>query len=176
MPQAILDQPTRNKNWLWQPCLLTDQDEISNLYRGPSIDASYQVSVQLAKQFQGRKLARSSLTYIPFLAHLTWRAIATIEHPSVVSFLNFNQLLWNHWANLNQIWWNGLWVVPFQNCVRQSPPRQPRWLPKSVDILLKDNLIRNLKKKLHQNQTKINVNLLFLAMAAIFFRGRGCRI
>jgi hypothetical protein len=32
--------------------LLTDQDEISNLYRGPSIDASYQVSVHLAKQFQ----------------------------------------------------------------------------------------------------------------------------
>jgi len=30
--------------------LLTDQDEISNLYRGPSIDASYQVSVQLAKK------------------------------------------------------------------------------------------------------------------------------
>jgi hypothetical protein len=27
---------------------------MSNLYRGPSIDASYQVSVQLAKQFQGR--------------------------------------------------------------------------------------------------------------------------
>jgi hypothetical protein len=26
-----------------------------NLYRGPSIDASYQVSVQLAKQFQGRR-------------------------------------------------------------------------------------------------------------------------
>ena len=25
---------------------------------------------------------------------------------------------------------------------------------KSVDILLKDNLIRNLKKKLHQNQTQ----------------------
>jgi hypothetical protein len=34
--------------------LLTDRDEISNLYRRPSIDASYQVSVQLAKQFQGR--------------------------------------------------------------------------------------------------------------------------
>jgi hypothetical protein len=44
-----------NKNCLWQPCLLTDRDEISNLYRGPSIDASYQVSVQLAKQFQGRR-------------------------------------------------------------------------------------------------------------------------
>ena len=35
--------------------MLTDQDEISNLYRGPSIDASYQVSVQLVKQFQGRR-------------------------------------------------------------------------------------------------------------------------
>jgi hypothetical protein len=35
--------------------LLTDRDEISNHYRGPSIDASYQVSVQLAKQFQGRR-------------------------------------------------------------------------------------------------------------------------
>jgi hypothetical protein len=38
-----------------QPCLLTDRNEISILYRGPSIDASYQVSVQLAKQFQGRR-------------------------------------------------------------------------------------------------------------------------
>jgi hypothetical protein len=32
-----------------------DRDEIINLYRGPSIYASYQVSVQLAKQFQGRR-------------------------------------------------------------------------------------------------------------------------
>jgi hypothetical protein len=29
-------------------------DEISNLYRGPAIDASYQVSVHLAKRFQRR--------------------------------------------------------------------------------------------------------------------------
>jgi hypothetical protein len=32
------------------------RDEISNRYRRPSIDASYQVSVQLAKQLQGRFL------------------------------------------------------------------------------------------------------------------------
>jgi hypothetical protein len=38
------NQPIRNKNGLWRPCLLTDQDERSNLYRGPSIDVSYQVS------------------------------------------------------------------------------------------------------------------------------------
>jgi hypothetical protein len=29
-----------------------DQHEMSNLYRGPSKDASYQVSVYLAKRFQ----------------------------------------------------------------------------------------------------------------------------
>jgi hypothetical protein len=29
-----------------------DRDKISNLYREPSIDASYQVSVHLAKRFQ----------------------------------------------------------------------------------------------------------------------------
>jgi hypothetical protein len=34
--------------------LLTDWDEISNVYRDPSIDASYQVSVHLAQQFQRR--------------------------------------------------------------------------------------------------------------------------
>jgi hypothetical protein len=32
-----------------------NRDKISNLYRGPSIDASYQVSVKLAKQLQRRR-------------------------------------------------------------------------------------------------------------------------
>jgi hypothetical protein len=31
---------------------------MSNLYRGPSIDASYQVSVHLAKQFQMRRFKK----------------------------------------------------------------------------------------------------------------------
>ena len=31
-----------------------DRDEMSILYRGPPIDASYQVSVHLAKRFQRR--------------------------------------------------------------------------------------------------------------------------
>ena len=97
-------RPIRNKNCLWWPCLLTDQDkmcnlhrgparcflpcsgsfgqalrgedfqklanrkqelsvaamfvngsnQMSNLYRGPSIDASYQVLAHLAKRFQRR--------------------------------------------------------------------------------------------------------------------------
>ena len=32
--------------------MLTNQSEIGNLNRGPTIDVSYQVSVNLAKQFQ----------------------------------------------------------------------------------------------------------------------------
>ena len=39
-----------------------DRDEISNLYRGPSIDASYQVSVHLAKGIQRRRLKCEKLT------------------------------------------------------------------------------------------------------------------
>ena len=31
------NQPIRNKNCLWWPCLLTDRDEMSNLYRGHAI-------------------------------------------------------------------------------------------------------------------------------------------
>ena len=50
----LKNQPIRNKNHLWQPCLLMDQDGMSNLYRGPSIDASYQVSDHLAKRVQRR--------------------------------------------------------------------------------------------------------------------------
>jgi hypothetical protein len=43
------NRPIRNKNCLWPPCLLRDRKEMSNRNRGLSIDASYQVSVHLAK-------------------------------------------------------------------------------------------------------------------------------
>ena len=46
------NQPIRNKNRLWWPCLLTDRDGMSNLYRGPSTDASD----HLVKRFQRRFL------------------------------------------------------------------------------------------------------------------------
>jgi hypothetical protein len=55
MYRIRLNMHKLKKNRLWQSCLLTDQDEISNLYRGPSIDTSYQVSVHLAKRFQRRR-------------------------------------------------------------------------------------------------------------------------
>jgi hypothetical protein len=69
------NQPIRNKNCLWRPCLLTDRDEMCNLYRGPTIDASYQVSVHLAKQFQMRRFKKigQSETRIAYGGHgETW--------------------------------------------------------------------------------------------------------
>jgi hypothetical protein len=65
------NQPIRNKNGLWRPCLLMDRDEMSNLYRGPAIDASYQVSVHLAKRFQSRFfLIGQSETRIAYGGHV----------------------------------------------------------------------------------------------------------
>ena len=54
------NRPIRNKNCLCWPCLLTNRDKMSNLYRGPYNDASYQISVYLGKQFQGRRFFQKS--------------------------------------------------------------------------------------------------------------------
>ena len=60
--QILKNRPIRNKNCLWLPGLLMNRDEISNLYRGHSIDASYRVSVNLAEEFQRRRLKCEKLT------------------------------------------------------------------------------------------------------------------
>jgi hypothetical protein len=39
-----------------------DRDKMSNIYRGPSIDASYKVSVHMAEGFQRRRLKCEKLT------------------------------------------------------------------------------------------------------------------
>jgi hypothetical protein len=74
----------RNKNGLWRPCLLTDWDEMSNLYRGPSIDSSYQVSVYLEK-WLGSIYGRSSINSAHFVLNLkqTWlpQAILVFDWP-----------------------------------------------------------------------------------------------
>jgi hypothetical protein len=66
------NQPISNKNCLWQPCLLTDREEMSNLYRGHAIDASYQVSVHLAKRFQRGRFLKigQSETRIAYGGHV----------------------------------------------------------------------------------------------------------
>jgi hypothetical protein len=54
-----------------------DRDEMSNLYRGPSIDASYQISDQLALRFQKRRLKYEKLTddgrQVMAKAHIAFR-------------------------------------------------------------------------------------------------------
>ena len=55
----LRNQPIRKKNCMWRPCLITDRNEMSNLYRGLSKDPSYQVSVHLAKRLQRRIFFRN---------------------------------------------------------------------------------------------------------------------
>ena len=57
--KILKNRPIRNKNCLWRLCLLMDR---SNLKRGPSIDASYQVSLHLVEGFQRRRLKYEKLT------------------------------------------------------------------------------------------------------------------
>ena len=54
--EIFSNRPIKNKNCLWRPCMRVDQDQMCNLYRGPSVDASYQVSNHLAWWFQERTL------------------------------------------------------------------------------------------------------------------------
>jgi hypothetical protein len=42
--------------------LLMDRDKMSNMHRGPCIDASYQVSVHMDEGFQRRRLQCEKLT------------------------------------------------------------------------------------------------------------------
>ena len=57
----LLNWPTRNKNCLWRPCLITDREEIINIHRGPSVDASNHATVHLAMRFQRRRLKCKTL-------------------------------------------------------------------------------------------------------------------
>jgi hypothetical protein len=53
----IKNQPIRKNNLLWRPRLLMDRDKMSNLYRGPSMDASYQI--HFSKRLQRRRFFRN---------------------------------------------------------------------------------------------------------------------
>jgi hypothetical protein len=75
----LLNRPIRNKNYLGWPCLLIDRDEISNHYRGSSIDAFYQVLLikkssplkplyQMNHNLVGSIYGRSSIN----IAHFVW--------------------------------------------------------------------------------------------------------
>jgi Zn-finger protein len=64
------NQPIRNKNCLWWPCLLTDRDEMCNLSRGYSIDAScgsFGLAVSEEKTFKNRPIRNKNCLWRPCL-------------------------------------------------------------------------------------------------------------
>ena len=65
---------------------VNDRDRISNPYREPSIDASYQVSVHLTKRFQRRRFLEIDQleTAMPKSTEIWWEAPM---EGSVLSFL-----------------------------------------------------------------------------------------
>ena len=76
-------RPTRNKNCLWWPCLLTDRDEMNIRPRGHSIDASYQVLVNLSKRCQRR---RFFLNWPIRNKNCLWRPCLVMNHNKCALF------------------------------------------------------------------------------------------
>ena len=92
------NRPFRNKNCLWWPCLLMNREEMSNLYRGPSKDAPYQVSIHLAKWFQRRIFFRNQpirnkncLWWPCLLTDRDWSLQRTCHRCFLPSFDSFGQ-------------------------------------------------------------------------------------
>ena len=65
---------------------------MSNLYRGPSIDASYQVSVHLAERFQRRRLKCEKLTddgrQVMAKAHIAFRTLVIVPFVDIVRIVD----------------------------------------------------------------------------------------
>ena len=107
-------------NCLWRPCLLMDRDEMSNLYRGPSIDASYQVSVHLAEGFQRRRLKCEKLKddgrQVMAKAHI-WQGELKMYANQVQHNFFFNFLVF---VPLNIFIWETLSYIVSQICFENA--------------------------------------------------------
>ena len=81
--RSVKNRSIRNKNCTWRPCLSTDRDEMSNLYRRPSIVASYQVSVFIVSSF-----SEIMCTYFVCLyTYEFWLSLWKIVRSSVILLL-----------------------------------------------------------------------------------------
>ena len=98
------NRPIRNKNCLWQPCLLMDRDKLSILYIEPSIDASYQVLVHLAKRFQRKwfleidqletRTRKNCFRYLILMYPLNAAICTTIGYTLWVEWYNLKTIIW----------------------------------------------------------------------------------
>ena len=85
----------------------------------------------MSSNFNCSYMARSSLTYIPFLAHLAFRPCELLPslfvRPSTFHILIFSSETTGPIAT--KLWWNGPWVAPPLKVVSGDPNFQPRWPP-----------------------------------------------
>jgi hypothetical protein len=106
-------------------CLLTDLIKISNLNRWPSIDASYQVSVHLAKQFLRRFLEIDQPETILVTAYgfsVSEEKIFFRNQP----ISNKNYLWWTYlltdivsettWPNESKLSKKHIWKILYKDC------------------------------------------------------------
>jgi hypothetical protein len=87
-----------------------DRDKMSNLYKGPSIDSSYQVSVHLEEGFQGRRLKYEKVngwtTDNGNTSHGPNLAVSIYVRSSIkfLHFVPFHQQIWLPRAILVSAW------------------------------------------------------------------------
>ena len=92
-----LIQPTRNKNFKWRPCLLTDRNRIGNIYIGPYIEFFVKFGSIWPSCFIGvnenvKSLRRRRTSSDDKSSHGLWpgELIIKIIKQSVVSKINFS--------------------------------------------------------------------------------------
>ena len=116
------NQQVRNKNCLWWPYLSIIWAEMSNLYKGPPIDASYQVSFHLAKRIQRRRFfwkstnQKQELPVADMFVNGSGRNVQSLKRTFHRCFLpcfdSFGlavseETIFNNWPirNQNYLWW-----------------------------------------------------------------------
>jgi hypothetical protein len=155
--QFLRNQPIRNKNFLWRSCLLMDGNEMSILYREPSKDASYQISIHLAKQLHRRRFFRNqpirnkNCLWQPCLimdrdemSNLYRGPAIDAFYPSInkherhrkflflIGWFLKNCLLWDHLAKMNRKLVGSILGKSFINNANLVPIRLQTWPPKVI--------------------------------------------
>ena len=99
--KIFLYQPIRNKNFQWQPGLLSNQDEMNKFYTRPPIDASCTVLFHLVKQFQRRRFLKTQQIRIK---NCPWRPCLLYDRDEMNKLykgppIDASCIVWFHLAN-----------------------------------------------------------------------------